>query len=133
MRADSEGKSKSSNVTDATNGETNTLQSPTSATELPKGTRMAGAAGSKDTERLNVKAKWPQGNLQSGGTGVMSATTRKGRYILIGAGGESHCHYATNNRRHATPSHHVSITVFRSLLHRRTPSSASIDPWLVKF
>lgn len=96
MRADSEGKSKSSNVTDTTN----TLLSPTCASELPKGTRMAGAAGSKDTERLNVKAKWPQGNLQSGGTGVMSATTRKGRYILIGAGGESHYHYEQPPPRH---------------------------------
>lgn len=74
MRADLEGKSKSSNVTDTKNGETNTLPSPMCATEQPK-QRMAGAAGSKDTERLNVKAKWPQGNLQSGGTGVMSAAT----------------------------------------------------------
>lgn len=130
MRADSEGKSKSSNVTDTTNGETNTLLSPTCATELPKGTRMAGAAGSKDTERLNVKAKWPQGNLQSGGTGVMSATTRKGRYILIGAGGESHYHYKQPPPRHLIRLliTYQLITVFRSLLHQQTPSSASIHP-----
>lgn len=131
MRADSEGKSKSSNVTDTTNGETNTLLSPTCATELPKGTRMAGAAGSKDTERLNVKAKWPQGNLQSGGTGVMSATTRKGRYILIGAGGESHYHY-----KQPPPRHLIRLLITYQLLSSdlystskpQTPSSASIDP-----
>lgn len=122
MRADSEGKSKSSNVTDTTNGETNTLLSPTCATELPKGTTMAGAAGSKDTERLNVKAKWPQ----SGGTRVMSATTRKGRYILIGAGGERALPLRTTA---ATPSHqttdNASITVSTSkphLLHQFTRS-----------
>lgn len=114
MRADSEGKSKSSNVTDTTNGETNTLLSPTCATELPKGTRMAGAAGSKDTERLTVKAKWPQGNLQSGGTGVMSATTRKGRYILIGAGGESHT--TTRPYKQPPPRHLIRLLITYQLL-----------------
>lgn len=100
MRADSEGKSKSSNVTDTTNGETNTLLSPTCATELPKGTSEDGRRG------------WVEGYGETECEGKVAAEWRNWGNERHNTKGALHTHRCgwresattTNNRRHAISS-----------------------------